>query len=178
MERSSIREATLSDVQHRRTGVFVGPGSVWATGSIPLPNLQPESVNEQNILNIHRYNPKDPKSYYFSTDSELPVTYNFESNSPYPKSPRPLKEGEIYPLVRHPLPLKYPKERVSMVACGDYHSLFLTAQGAVWACGAHHNGRLGLGKITKNPSRPMHLELLAQYFFIKVGDTLYIYIYI
>jgi alpha-tubulin suppressor-like RCC1 family protein len=59
----------------------------------------------------------------------------YDANKKHPKSSSSPKS---VPALSH--------ARISLVAVGDSHSLFLSADGRVFACGKHSFGRLGLGK--------------------------------
>lgn len=49
---------------------------------------------------------------------------------------------------------------VTMVACGDTHTLAITADGQLWSFGRNQNGQLGLG--TRDDSfSPQHVASLA-----------------
>lgn len=42
--------------------------------------------------------------------------------------------------------------KIKQISCGRYHTLFLTQEGEVYACGQHTLGQLGLGKLRENDS--------------------------
>jgi alpha-tubulin suppressor-like RCC1 family protein/uncharacterized protein YegP (UPF0339 family) len=47
---------------------------------------------------------------------------------------------------------------ITSIACGNNHTVFLTSEGKVWACGNPANGRLGLGTdITTNRTVPLEI---------------------
>ncbi len=53
---------------------------------------------------------------------------------------------------------------ITSIACGNNHTVFLTSEGKVWACGNPANGRLGLGSdITTNRTAPLEITNVAFY---------------
>ena len=53
---------------------------------------------------------------------------------------------------------------ITSIACGNNHTVFLTSEGKVWACGNPANGRLGLGTdITTNRTVPLEITNVAFY---------------
>ena len=64
--------------------------------------------------------------------------------------------SEILSLVPKPIPDLTGKEVVK-AACGLHHSIFLTAEGRLYACGNNENGQLGLRE-TKSRPTPTMLE--------------------
>lgn len=42
--------------------------------------------------------------------------------------------------------------KIKQISCGRYHTLFLTQEGEVYACGQHSLGQLGLGRLRENDS--------------------------
>ena len=58
--------------------------------------------------------------------------------------------------------------KVSQVACGETHTIFLTADGEVLACGAGESGRLGVGS-SENATIPTSLSALIDETVIAVA---------
>ncbi|KAL0478072.1 ultraviolet-B receptor UVR8 [Acrasis kona] len=61
-------------------------------------------------------------------------------------------------------------ESVSLVACGDYHTIALTSSGRVMTFGDNDDGQLGLGSI-KSQNRPTFIEssIMAGKFFVNAA---------
>ncbi|KJE88999.1 hypothetical protein CAOG_00561 [Capsaspora owczarzaki ATCC 30864] len=68
------------------------------------------------------------------------------------KRTKPTMLSRLEPVVMH-------ESRIIQVACGYFHTLFLTDKGEVWACGWGAQGQLGVGS-TSNALLPVHVKIL------------------
>ena len=51
------------------------------------------------------------------------------------------------------------EKRITGVACGFAHSMFLTEQKSIFGCGWNNDGQLGLDKTKEKVFEPVKLEL-------------------
>jgi alpha-tubulin suppressor-like RCC1 family protein len=77
-------------------------------------------------------------------------------NNCYGQLGRPVIEKEDYKNVAHFHSIEIP-ERVIDIVCGQDHTLFLTNEGSVYACGLSADGQTGVGSF-KNISHPTRLK--------------------
>ena len=60
-----------------------------------------------------------------------------------------------HPYVPFPMTIKAPRgvSRISKIACGGYHSFFITSSAELYACGSHSYGQLGIGRLMEETRR-------------------------
>jgi len=120
----------------------------------------PISLNTSNIS--VQYN--TGSNYIIETvksDCDLFIPDLFTSISNLTAEPY-LESGErVYPVSRlfTTNDLTLTNQYCASIACGDYHTLFLTNDGKVYSCGLNGDGQLGLG-ITANKPTPQPISTL------------------
>lgn len=81
-------------------------------------------------------------------------------NNAYGQCARPVVDDEIYfgsDLISRLKPETFNYQRVSDIACGQDHSMFITDSGSVFSCGWGADGQTGLGHF-KNQHQPQIVE--------------------
>jgi len=69
-----------------------------------------------------------------------------------------------------PLEIKFGgNDKVTQVACGAFHTLFLTDEGKVYACGKGTKGQLGFGTKKKNATVPTLVPIGSEAFSLACG---------
>ncbi len=161
-EKSTFRGVALG----KRHAVLHGgssSGTAWGVGHCGSGQLGfplHEIVNWKNRL--------DPRNEAYKTDAEVPFVYLFQER-PTATVAVVDEKGTFSPILRQPLEY-LGIGKVMKVACGSFHTLFLTTEGSVLACGCYLNGRLGLGRaLLKNVSLPAHVRLPVEQQFVNVS---------
>ena len=134
-------------------------GSAWAigyggSGQLGLPVYV--IVNAQN-----------PNGKSYTDDKSLPFNYEFSDI----KSEHNSNSSGFSPLLTEPLEwTKPPYKSILKVACGKYHTLFLTDSRQVLSSGLFLNGRLGLGNgLIRNINKPTIIRNLSNIVDISCG---------
>ena len=107
-------------------------------------------------MNLHHRSGKIYKS-----DEEVPQKFNFQEMNNI-KRPQDQKAEGFTPIAYQIMQNEMLKSRILKVACGAYHSLFLTSDHQIMTSGCFLNGRLGLGQsLIQNVSQPTLISKLA-----------------
>lgn len=131
-------------------------GSLWATGY---------GGSGQLGLPLYRIANAQSKTNYTS-DKDLAFTYDFADFKGMPKP-----TTEFSPILQTPCEWTKPPNKVILkVACGKYHTLFLTGSRQVLATGLAGRGRLGVGDVgSKNVSVPKQVAYLGEVVDVSCG---------
>lgn len=61
------------------------------------------------------------------------------------------------------------KMRIKSISCGGKHTLFVTNEGTLYACGANGNAQLLLGKMSDGYNTPIKVDLKGKVDFVEAG---------